>query len=245
MDSLKNILSDIKQFIYGGLQTFPLSIASTMLFIGLFTANYAMLFFLVGFLILIPGFALGMNSLAGLIFSDAGSPFLIKNADVCRVAIPFSTIHSPPTSNETVVVSEWTAMTLFFFGYILMNAYQLIEKPSPVNSDPGKTITRTTQAYLSIASTIIVLIVVMYTRIYSKCEAFSSQNGMWRENGLWLPKLMVILFMFAILGLGAEWYFLLAQVGEDRLSDLFGIANRLLPPKVYGDGPVACVPIPS
>jgi hypothetical protein len=42
--------------------------------------------------------------------------------------------------------------------------------------------------------------------------------------------------------LGVSWYYALSSVGEDRLSDLFGIANRLLLPKVFRNGPIACLP---
>jgi hypothetical protein len=43
--------------------------------------------------------------------------------------------------------------------------------------------------------------------------------------------------------LGVSWYKLLSMTGQDRLSDLFGIANRLLPPTAVANGPIACIPI--
>ena len=49
MESLKDVLNNIKGFLYAGLAHLPLSIGSTMLVLGLFKGNYAMLFFLVGF----------------------------------------------------------------------------------------------------------------------------------------------------------------------------------------------------
>jgi hypothetical protein len=53
--------------------------------------------------------------------------------------------------------------------------------------------------------------------------------------------LTTVLFIYA----GHGWYKLLSKVGEDRLSDVFGIANRLLPPSAIVNGPIACVPIPA
>jgi hypothetical protein len=44
---------------------------------------------------------------------------------------------------------------------------------------------------------------------------------------------------------GYYWYDLLSKVGQGRLSDIFGIANRLLAPSAIQNGPIACVPIPS
>ena len=54
MDSLKTIIEDINVFIIGGIRSMPHTISGTMLLLGLFTANYAMLFFLLGFLVLTP-----------------------------------------------------------------------------------------------------------------------------------------------------------------------------------------------
>jgi hypothetical protein len=55
--------------------------------------------------------------------------------------------------------------------------------------------------------------------------------------------MIVTILLFGYIG--RSWYRLLASVGEDRLSDLFGIANRLLPPSAIENKPIACVPIPA
>jgi hypothetical protein len=52
--TLKDIMSDVKFFLKGGVTTLPLTIGGSMLIIGLFTSNYAMLFFLLGFLFAAP-----------------------------------------------------------------------------------------------------------------------------------------------------------------------------------------------
>ena len=67
MESLKDVLNNIKGFLYGGLAHLPLSIGATMLILGLFTGNYAMLFFLVGFLIIAPFAAFLLNWLITII----------------------------------------------------------------------------------------------------------------------------------------------------------------------------------
>ena len=66
-DSLKNIISDIRIFLNGGMNSLPMALAGTMLLIGLFTAHYAMLFFLIGFLIIVPFTSWGVNTLASLL----------------------------------------------------------------------------------------------------------------------------------------------------------------------------------
>jgi hypothetical protein len=37
----------------------------------------------------------------------------------------------------------------------------------------------------------------------------------------------------------------MSACGKDMLSDLFGIANRLLSPTAIQNKPIACVPIPA
>ena len=239
MDSLKDILTDIKILFTNGLQLFPLSIASTMLFIGLFTANYAMLFFLVGFLIVSPATAALLNKLVDFICKamNLTSPFIVKDTNICRVAIPFTTLaNKTPSVPETVVISEWMGMTLFFFGYMIMNGFQFIYKDPSDGSDKSKIITRKTQAGLSIAAAILLLGFIMYMRYNSGCESFMN------EGINWLSRIIIIVVAVCFLGMGIGWYYALSSVGEDRLSDLFGMANRMLLPKVFGDKPMACLP---
>jgi hypothetical protein len=64
MSTLKGVISDIRTFLYGGFATLPLTIAGTLLVLGLMTANYAMLFLLVGLIIVFSY----MDSLIGLIY---------------------------------------------------------------------------------------------------------------------------------------------------------------------------------
>jgi len=47
--------------------------------------------------------------------------------------------------------------------------------------------------------------------------------------------------IFILLGVG--WYKLLSIRGDDRLADLFGIANRLLGINATKNEPMACVPV--
>jgi hypothetical protein len=60
------------------------------------------------------------------------------------------------------------------------------------------------------------------------------------ENGFGMA-ITTVAFGFG----GYYWYDLLSQIGQDRLADLFGIANRLLAPGAIRNGPVACIPDPS
>jgi hypothetical protein len=241
MDSLKDILSDVKIFMYGGMLTLPITMAGTMLIIGLFTANYAMLFFLLGFLIATPLLAFLINLLAGVISDEVK----VKIADTCRLAMPFSTLNSNASSTEPLIISEWLAMMSFFIGYMGMNAVQLMFRDSQDLSitlnkakvETGKQTTRMTQAWVAIGSIIIVFIGMIAFRFFSNCEvAFIKNNPL-----LFIP---TALLMGGFVGGGMGWYQLLSKVGQDRLSDLFGIANRLLTPGAVTNAPIACVPQP-
>jgi len=232
--TLKDIISDIKFFIKDGISTLPVTIGGTMLIMGLFTSNYAMLFFLVGFLLAAPFLAFAINKLVGLTGTDL---FNVAAADICLVSNPFTTMNSKGTLPETVIVSEWLAMILFFFGYMGFNAVQLLYKESDVTaeSDASKVSTRKTQAFLSLLAILFVLGGVLLFRLQSNCESFTKSIITMIIGGL-----VCCIFLVG----GMAWYYGLSLVGEGRLSDLFGIANRLLGKDATKNGPVACVPMP-
>lgn len=238
-DRLLDILKDMQVFVYGSIANLPLCIGATMLLFGLFTCNYAMLFFLVGFLIAAPLVATAGNKLAEwLKLND----FQIPTKDVCGISTEFKTTPSSTGANEYVIISNWFAMMLFFCGYILMNAIQMVIRPEEVDnkidsgkSQTGKLLNRTTQAYTSIVIISLLIIALCIYRYNSSCESFA-QNS-------WLGGIILIVLGAIYISSGVGWYYLLSQMGEDRLSDLFGIANRLLPPGAFQKEPMACLPV--
>lgn len=239
MDSLKDIINDVKFFIMDGVVTLPLSIAATMLVIGMFSSNYAMLFFLVGFLLATPL----VTTLLNLFIGSRSDMFKIKQVDRCMMTNPFRTMNDE-TKEGRSVISEWLAMMLFFIGYIGMNGYQLYVKDmngevTGVNPEvTGKVSTRHTHAVVAMVALFIVAVAIVWFRYSMGCEALISPTSTW--VGV-LIMLLLVAPMF--LAGGASWYYLLSLVGENRLSDLFGIANRLLVPDAWTKGPVACVPV--
>lgn len=235
MDTLKGILSDIRVFLYSGIQNLPLSMAGTMLLLGLFTANYAMLFALVGLLLVTP-FTNHFLNMFLLLLAEYVPSLGVRTGDVCSVVIPF--FANATSSEEQHVTSQWMAMVSFFFGYMIRNAIKLLTRePEPtgaieVTEDQVKEMDRKAsyrrvQAIVSALSIVIVAIVFFFIRWNTGCEG-------------------IIGFFIALLGFGVSgyfWYDFLSYAGQDRLSDLFGIANRLLPPSAIGNGPVVCLPV--
>jgi hypothetical protein len=240
MDSLKDIVSDIRIFLYGGILTLPLTIAGTLSIIGLFTANYAILFFLLGFLILAPLSAFVIDKvLTSLLEGKSFNPFKGKTGDICKLVIPYSTLPVGTGQDVSVISTSWTAMVAFFIGYIFTNGLELYNRESP---DSTLTVTSTSasdlstmvsnrksQAIIAMISVIVFALIVLGFRFYSGCE---STLGM-------------ILTTIGFVFMGNGWYKALSKVGQDRLSDLFGIANRLLPPSAINNAPIACVPVPN
>ena len=233
MESVKGIITDMQSFLYGGVLSLPLVMGGTMLILGLFTANYAMLFFLVGFLVLAPLAAGLLDFLCQLCPSSWTE---IMRSDICRVIQPFTTLQNPLGKQEasTSVVTPWLTMTTFFLGYMGANAIQLYTRPAttdpnltldPSDKPDTRVIARTSQSMLSIVSVVLLLFVVLWFRYKIGCE---SVIGM-------------LLTTAAGGAMGYGWYQALSAVGQDRLSDLFGMANRLLPPSAFKNGPVACM----
>ena len=231
--SLKDIISDIRVFLYGGARTMPLTMAGTMPILGLFTSNISILFFLIGFLVLTPLASATLNFAVTALFGGSAL-FQSKTSDICKLVIPYSTLNTPTgTTESTTILSQWVAMISFFVGYIFTNALELYGRETPditinVNASASSDInskvsTRKTQAIVAMISIIVFSLIILGFRFYTGCE---STAGM---------ILTFILFIFA----GNGWYKMLSSVGQDRLSDLFGIANRLLTPGAITNAPIA------
>ena len=242
MSHIENFIRDIRFFMYGGMNSLPLTIGGTMLILGLFTANYAMLFFLLGFLIITPVTLWLYNILLDktvkslliliirlLSFGQLDTEYITSilkttvKSDVCKINIPYKTeLNSSESEPES---STWVAMITFFIGYILKNAIELYNRESSDVDVNSKVNNRKFQAIVSICSIIIFAMVVLGYRLYSGCES----------------KVEIIVSSLIFIPLGFGWYKALSSVGQDRLSDIFGIANRLLSPTA--DEPVACIPL--
>lgn len=229
MDTLKDVVSDIRIFLYGGMTTLPLTIAGTMLIIGLFTANYAMMFFLLGYLLFSPLAAILINL---LLPNNNPLPDIPSR---CQLAYHNQKLAGSAASGD-YVTTVWMSMVSFFLGYMVNNASQLFSRESPdesllVTSDGAiinkKILNRKSQALMSFIAIIAFTVIVVYFRYSTGCDTFFG-----------------IISTLALSGtMGFGWYYTLSLIGQDRLSDLFGIANRLLPPSAIQNQPIACLPV--
>lgn len=247
-DTLKDVLGDLRIFFYGGIRSLPLTIAGTMLIMSLCTANYAMLFFLVGFMVVTPLLATLLNLAGSMMDSSTYARYIgFSSADTCRVSIPVSTnaknAATRPSVDELLLVSPWLGMMFFFIGYLFTNALQLynrepIQNAINVSKDPlpagegteSGSSRRRMQSVISLICIVLFAVYVLYSRLgTSGCES-------------WVTAMItVVLFGYG----GHGWFKLLSTIGQDRLSDLFGIANRLLSPGAIANQPIACVEVPN
>ena len=239
--NIPQILEDLRVFIYGGLQTLPLTIGGLFLIIGLFSANYAYLFFLVGFLVIAPIGSMILNSIVEA-FSDI-APILglkekltIKCSEQLKLVIPF--VSTSSSQSQFVVTSYWMAMMSFFVGYLLFNALNIMSYETVIPDElptvekaklKRQSDFRKSSMYVILITLSIVSTGLFIFRYMKGCEPFS----------LWSVIPSITLFG----ALGAGWYRLLSVSGQDRLSDIFGIANRLLSPDALVNQPVACLPV--
>ena len=273
-DTLNAKIADLHVFLYGGLRSLPFALGGTMLVLGLFTSNYAILFFLIGLLIVAPLGSWIINRMIPIIWNslrylwylilyvfyggkdvESSKPtdflniksFMITVDDVCKLIIPFGNSKNSSSGPETVISSEWMAMSSFFIGYAMCNALQLysndvtgsatLKSPDAPDTE-NKVNKRKSQAMFALVSISIFARVVLIFRWSTGCEPVINLFSANIPFGL--------LFTAPLFGiLGYYWYQLLSGVGQGRLSDIFGIANRLLVPSAIKNGPIACVPIPA
>lgn len=236
--SLLTLFDDIRVFIYGGIRSLPLTIAGFFLIFGIMTANYAMMIFLFAFMLIVPVIAYILTKLIDFTTLSTnkytGKYFKAGESDLCPLILPFKDNNLEPveTREVTAFTTSWLSMMVFFLSYMLTNATFLhnLEPASPVTVQSQKLISnRKSQAMLSIILTVLLSIVVLIYRYSSGCE-----------NIVGILSTIIIFGFF-----GYSWYNVISQLGQNRLSDLFGISNRMLTPQsLYGTG-VACFPVAS
>jgi len=216
--------------MYAGFQNLPLSIAGIMIVLGFFTANYGMLFFSIGYLVVFPAALYAFNLLPFLsgLATNAAACDLIPSTDFLKEGIRPEPLQG---------IGYWIPMTFFFIGYIMTNAYLMYSAPldpniggnvdadgKPIDLSPGLANRR--------SNTIMAMVIITLFAII--CIAV-------RSSGCEGPVALII----GVLGggfSGCGWYYFLQGIADQRVSDLFGMANRLLVPYALSNQPYACLP---
>jgi hypothetical protein len=236
------IASDIKYFISSGFQTLPFTLAGTLLILGFYTANYAALFFLIGYLLIVPTGTFLVNLLGNFIPGHDNPLLFPKQSNNCNAVTSHPTISPPESAFAPVdsLVTYWMSMFAFFIGYMFTNAWTIYNAPvnMPANSDgstttdpaviaatKSKAMFRESQSLVGMVVILLIALVFIIIRLaVTRCDS---------------PLGLALSIPFGFLGWW--WYNQLAAVGNNRLSDLFGIANRLMTPQSLEGGPYACI----
>jgi hypothetical protein len=231
--SLFNILSDLRDFLFAGVRAFPTAFAATALFLGLFTANYAMLFFLLGLLIITPLSNAAFNGLFGLVLPES-----LKGSGkaICNLTLPEGTAAGNYMQEQPgQFISNWMALTVFIVGYLMTNAIAIyrfpVQYPANASNDTKKqtdekVMLRRSKALTAMLILAAVGIALLVLRWMTSCDGLFSIGMAALIHG----------------GTSIGWFHLLSTTGQNRLSDLFGIANRLLSPFALVNEPIACLP---
>lgn len=233
--SLFTLVSDLKVFLLGGYQSFPITMAGTLIILGFMTANYAMLFFLVGLVIGVPIgtwlFNLGLGALFTFFGLSDNSWVFPRASSVCDI---IGSAADASSTEKGPFASYWITMTMFFFGYLIGNALTLYSlAPVYPSADPDvkakvdqQVMMRQSQTVIGLITIALFVIVFFVMRVSSKCDAI-------------VPAFFAT-GLFGAFGYG--WYKALAATGKNTLSDLFGIANRLMSPDSLQNEPIGCIP---
>jgi hypothetical protein len=145
-DTLLALVDDFKVFVMAGIQTLPLTMAGTLLVLGFGTANYPMLFFLVGMLVVAPIVPFFVN----LMFANES-----WRATGCGI-VP---------GQDKYILSQWIVMVNFFLGYMMTNAVKLYQLPAVEPADPQKTALRQSQCTMGMIVIALCMIVFFIIRV--------------------------------------------------------------------------------
>jgi len=232
--NLFTIASDIKYFLLSGYQALPFVIGGTFTVLGLYTAQFSMLFFLIGYLLITPFLTVILNFGASIAipFSQKDAPWLLSpDDDICHMlSIP----NGEGADSMKTIITPWLSMVAFFLGYMAMNGYSILQKPVeyPPKADQAtkkamdnKAMLRRSQATVGLIAIFVLAVFILIVRSFvTGCDSI-------------VGGFLSILFA----GFGAAWYLLLSVNNNDRLADVFGIANRLLVTSALNDAPYACL----
>lgn len=219
---------NLRLMIQQSFLSLPLLLIGWSLFLGSLQGNIGLLVLFLGHLTVVPLAGLISNTLLEFLFKKLSSDrFLLNliqvgNSDVCNL-VPGSTDFAIPFL--PVAPSLWMSHIIFFFSFLLSNAYSIYFMKPADNADPEKVERRKTQVLISIIlSTVIAFVLILMRKLLVGCET-------------WLGMAVAFLTMVP---LGYGWYSF-ARECSARDSDIFGIVQKVLPDSAKQPPPTTCV----
>ncbi len=223
MGSFYEFVATLKDFLHVGFLKFPLIITGTMFILGLVTVNTAYLWVTMGAIVTAAAvwFLQTLFNLLLIKKPEWSSTFTVPPNEFCNVLDLGKLIGS-----VNVTPSYWFSILFFFATYAFMNALQIYNTPPGAQSTAEPDTLNNRQFQASMCMSLIVLFVAMMFFLRLK-YAFSCET------------ILGIVLSLGAVGIGYGWYNILADCGEGRAFDLFGILGRIMPASTVA--PQACV----
>jgi hypothetical protein len=231
--SASGFITGVKEYLYRGTQEMPLVLILTSLLFVITTGSIAHTSLLFGLTILMPLYGFFLRTIGGFFLSllskENQAGWTCSSGDTCNIVRPYE--YPSAQSAGGIVPSYWILAIPFYFGYILMNAYETYYAPIRKDSNPVNIEKRNTQALFLAVASIFLFILLLGVRFtfMGDCEG----------KGLMGKILSIFVFGSSAFVIGTGVYSLSKLCGA-RSSDLFGVLSQILPQSATDTRPVVC-----
>jgi len=221
------ILAEIRSTLLLAFRYLPLLLISFVGFLAIGLGNTALFILFIGHAIAVPAFTELMH------IGTNGNYTLMAMNDVSQLVPNMPSSGDSYTTAANVVPGYWMAHISFFFGYLIMNASEILTAKTDLSiikntaskaSLDLKIQARKQKAGVLIASLVFFYILISITRYY----ATGTEN---------IVGMVAAAFLIPV---GVGWY-KLAEVCGATNSDIFGIAMQMMSVDTAKDKPKACV----
>jgi hypothetical protein len=222
--STESFIIKAREFMTHGFRILPIILGSFAFIMGIGQGNMAFFFLFLGVSLVVPIINMIANYGFGALFSTFLSENLYKiqgTGEGCSIFGSFA--------NSGDTISVWLAVLVFFVSYFFRNAYNLYNRPAQKGSPDYKIDARKTQALMAMVIILLFGISMLLYRFFVSigCE---TPLGIPLAFGIYIP-------------VAYYWYELLVSCSGDRLTDLFGIANRIMVEPANSSSGAVCLPV--
>lgn len=230
--SASGFIGGVKEYVYRGIQELPLVLILTSLLFVITTGSIAHSSLLFGLIVLMPIYRIILQGIGwyflNMLSKDQQNDWTCSSGDTCNIIRPYE---KGLTSSPEVVPSYWILAIPFYFGYILMNAYDTYYAPNQRSTNAINKEKRNTQSLFLAAASIILFILLLGVRFtyMGDCEGKGPMGKM----------LSIFVFGGSAFVIGTAIYSISRACGA-RSSDLFGVLSQIMPASANDMRPVVC-----
>ena len=134
------------------------------------------------------------------------------------------------TVDQPTIITYWMAHMVFFFTYIVLNAWNIYSMPADPDASKWMVTNRKTKVM-----TVMVLSILIFV-------AFTFLRYMTTGVETWIGILTAIIVMVTI---AYFWYYEVAARCGVTHGDMLGIVNQIIPASLKEDSPMTCVYAPK